>query len=518
MNKPIESWQSQLALLPLPVVVRTKDGVEFDPRAALWAFRTSNKSVSCNFDSLPPVTPVFLHGFKQMMISVAETQQGSGIQNTFSGMLRILRFVAAGHDMPIDSLSFEDLARFALQSVNSSDVLSKLKAFLKRWAKLGYHGVSSGLVSTFPPCRTKPPGQDVATQNPRKGPHDEQEFESILEAVNHALETDVIDLDRALEVRLCAMLGPRPAQMALLKCRDITRDEHGRVIVAMPLIKGKDQATRDEFRSFPLEPTTGDVLWDYSQDVCTAFASLMEDPHDAPLFPQIEQLNEYIFQVGLRYHPTAHLLSKRLLNTLSAAFDSYEATSVRLNGEPIASNARRLRKSFCQRGANEGIDQLTLAHLMGHRTTGSVAVYFTVTDRIRARFSKKIALQMAPLSNAFGAQLRILKDLSDATRPIPASRIPDLRLDQHGHLKWLASCASCGDCNQLRPYVCLSGCASFEPFLDADLEPILDRLISERDGRGQVSLQIAAIRDRAIYGCAQIMLRQRELRAQENSQ
>ena len=518
MNKPTESWQSQLASLPLPAVVRTKDGVEFDPRLALWAFRTSNKKVSCNFDSLPQVTPAFLHGFTQMMISVAETLQGSSIQNVFIDTLQILRDVAAGRDMPIDYLSYEDLARFARQSVNDSGVLSRRKAFLQRWVKLGYHGMASSLVSTFPPCRQKPPGQDVATQEPRKGPHDEQEFDAILEAINHALETDAIYLNRALEVRLCAMLGPRPAQIALLKCCDVTRDKHGRVIVAMPLIKGKDQATRDEFRTFPLEPTTGDVLWDYCQDVRTAFASLLDDPRAAPLFPQTEKLTESQFQAGLAYHPSGTVITTRILRTLSAAFESYQATSVRLNGEPIASSALRLRKSFCQRGANEGIDQLTLAHLMGHRTTQNVGVYFTVTDRIRARFSKKIALQMAPLANAFGAQLRILKDLSEATRPAPASRIPDLRLDQHGHLKWLASCASCGDCRQLRPYACLAGCASFEPFLDADLEPILDRLISERDRRGQVNLQIAAIRDRAIYGCAEIMLRQRELRAQENKQ
>lgn len=517
MNKLDKTWNQQVKELALPSLARTKDGVEFNPQDSLWSFRTNNKIVRCNFDKIQNATPEFIHGFKQIMMKEAETGQGTYIQNCFQFTLRVITHIQLLKGCSIDCLTYEDLALFENQSKENSDLLSKLKSFIKRWAKLGFHGVDNGLIRNFPYCRQMPPGQDVATQDPNKGPHDEQEFESILESINYALETDKIDLDRALEVRLCAMLGSRPAQIALLKCRDVKRDEHGRLTIDVPMIKGKDRATRDEFRKYPIEPTTGEVLWDYCYEIRTAFISLMKDPLDAPLFPQIEQFTESHEQTGLIYHPTATLISHRLSKTLRAAFDCYNVTSARLNGAKINSNARRLRKSFCQRGADEGIDHLTLAHLMGHRDTNNVKVYYSVSDRIRTRFSKKIALDMAPIANAFGAQLRIIKDLSEATRPIASSRIPDMRLDQHGHLKYLASCASCSECKQLRPYACLSGCASFEPFLDAELEPILDRLISERENHGEVGLQIASIRDRAIYGCAQIILRQRQLRDEEQS-
>ena len=76
-------------------------------------------------------------------------------------------------------------------------------------------------------------------------------------------------------------------------------------------------------------------------------------------------------------------------------------------------------------------------------------------------------------------------------------------------------CASCANCSQLRPYACLAGCSSFEPFLDADLESILDRLIADRELGMGTSEKVATIRDRAIYGCAQIILRQRELLAED---
>ena len=516
MSKVEKSWNHQINELPLPQLAHTKDGVEFYPRESTWTFRTSNKIVNCGFEKFENATPEFIHGFKRIMIRTAETGQGTYIQNCFQFTLRIVNHIQSCNNTPIDSLSYEDLALFENHSKENSDILAKMKSFIKRWAKSGIHGVNEGLSKNFPPCRQQPPGRDVATQDPRKGPHDDQEFESILESINFAIEKDKINLDRALEVRLCAILGSRPAQIALLKCRDVKRDEYGRITIDVPLIKGLNQATRDEFRRYPIEPTTGDVLWDYREETRAAFASLMKDSSDAPLFPQIEQITESQKQIGLIYHPTATLISQRLSRTLQTAFDCYKVTSARLNGERVSSNARRLRKSFCQRGADEGIDHLTLAHLMGHRDTNSVKVYFSVSNRIRARFSRKIALDMAPLANAFGAQLRIIKDISEATRPIASSRIPDLRLDQHGHLNYLASCASCSDCKQLRPIACLAGCASFEPFLDADLEPILDRLICEREDRGQKSLQIASIRDRAIYGCAQIIIRQRQLRQGES--
>lgn len=514
MNSSHDKWQFQLAALPLPEVARTKDKVEFDPRSDRWSFRTGGKSVNCNFTNLPPVTPAFLHGFKQVMVGVAETKSGCTITNRFQDVQAILRYTAKQQSGPIDTLTFEELARFSRSSQAYSARLASSRSFLKSWAKLRCHGLPPSLEYEFPSCKRNAYGVAVATQDPRKGPHDDQEFEAVLEAVNYALEKGVIELDRALEVRLTALLGVRPTQVAVTKCCDIKKDEFGRVVFDIPLAKGEDQAARDEFRRFPIEPTTGQVLWDYCQEVRTAFAGILPAPDDAPLFPDVGVVG-VTYAPGLAYHTSSSNMSNRLSKTLKSAFEVFRANSVRLGGESIVANALRFRRSFAQRGADEGIDMFVLAHLMGHRTIGSVKVYFEITDRIRARFSKKIVMQMAPLARAFGSQLRILKDLSEATRPSPASRIPDLRLDEHGHLKWLASCASCANCSQLRPYACLAGCSSFEPFLDADLESILDRLIADRELGMGTSEKVATIRDRAIYGCAQIILRQRELLAED---
>lgn len=509
MNSPNESWQCQLAAQPLPEVVRTRHGVEFEPCSDWWRYKTGNALVSCNFSHLPPVTPAFLHGFKQALISVTERNSGPDTCKCFASIHSVLRFTSRYRDAPIDGLTFEDLARYASTSKSQGHRLYSVRSFIQRWGKTGWHGIEPGLAKNFPSCEEVPKGVAVATQDPRKGPLDNQEFSALLEALNRALEQGSIDIDRALELRLTALLGVRPVQLAKAKVCDVDKDHYGRVVINIPMSKGDDKATRAEFRRFVLEPTTGEVLWGYREEVKAAFVNRLPNPDNAPLFPQYEQSERSADESGMEFHPSASAMTSRIKSNLMLVLANTQ--SVRLRGEVIRAAAKRLRYSFCQRGADEGIDLYTLAHLMCHRTISSVKVYFEVTDRMRARFSRKIAEQMAPIAKVFSDQLRILRDPGEATRPIAAARIPDLRVDQFGNVRWLGSGADCNCCQKKRPLGCVAGCPSFEPFLDADFEGLLNRLLAERAAHVEIDQKIAAIRDTAILGCAQIMLRQREL-------
>lgn len=516
MNSPHDSWQSQLAAQSLPKVVRTKHGVEFDPHSDWWRYKTGNESVGCNFSLLPPVTSAFLHGFKQALIAGAQKNSGARTIACFDGTLAVLRFTSTHRDTPIDGLAFEDLARYASALKAQNHRLHGIKAFLQQWAKRRWHGIEPGLATHFPLCKDRPKGIIVATQDPRKGPLDDQEFNALLDALNRALEQGVIDLDRALELRLTALLGVRPVQLAKAKVRDVNKDKYGQVVIDIPMAKGDDKAIRVESRRFTLEPTTGEVLWDYCEEIKAAFVNRLADPGNTPLFPQFKQRERSADESGMEYHPSSNSMAVRIRENLARLLASTH--SVRLHGEVLRVGAKRLRHSFCQRGADEGVDRYTLAHLMCHRNAESVKVYFEVTDRMRARFSRKIAEQMAPIAKVFADQLRILRDPGEATRPIPTARIPDLRVDQFGNLRWLGSGADCDCCQKKRPVGCVAGCPSFEPFLDSDFEGLLDRLLADRAAHEEIDEKIAAIRDTAILGCAQIMLRQRELITQKSTQ
>lgn len=513
MNLLLDSWQNQLAAQTLPKVVRTKHGVEFDPHSDRWRYKTGNELVSINFSALPPVTQALLNGFKQALIAVIETHSGARTKASFDRTLAVLRFTSHYRNAPIDGLTFEDLARYASASKAHNYRLAEIKAFLQQWAKRRWYGVALDIATHFPPCTQRPKGVIVATQDPRRGSLDDQEFNALLDALNRALEQGIIELDRALELRLTALLGVRPSQLAKAKVCDVSKDKYDRIVIDMPMAKGDDKGTRGESRRFVLEPTTGEVLWEYREEIRAAFANRLPDSSNAPLFPQFAQSKSIEDEYGMEYHPNSDTMAGRIRNNLELVLA--KTHSVRLGGEVLRVAANRLRHSFCQRGADEGIDRYTLAHLMCHRDTASVGIYFEVTDRMRARFSRKIAVQMAPIAKVFADQLRILQDPGEATRPISAARIPDLRVDEFGNLRWLGSGADCSCCQKKRPIGCVAGCPSFEPFLDADFEGLLDRLLADRAAHEDIDEKIAAIRDTAILGCAQIMLRQRELLAQE---
>ncbi|ADI30231.1 site-specific integrase [Methylotenera versatilis] len=507
-----KEWLAQIVDQPLPEAVKSRDGAVFDSRQDHWKYKAIGKDVSCNFTLLPEVTPKFLHGFKQALIDCTINLTGNSVQRSFNDTVNLLRFLKARRESAIDELSFEDFAQWVLSSQSAEKRGAANRSFYQGWARRHYPGMSTEMVHNYPICKQGDIGVAVSIKDPRKGPFDDQEFEALLEGINHGLESGDVELNRALALRIIALLGIRPGQLALIKCCDVSKDKYGRVILRVPLIKGKGQGVRDELRSFPLEPTTGEVLWDHCEAIKAAFSLLLSDTGDAPLFP--EESSDFAtrsYVPGLAYHTTDLIMTKRIIKTMN----KIEAYSVRLGGENIPGSAVRFRRSFAQRGADEGIDIFTLAHLMGHRDAKNVKVYFEITDRIRANFSKKIAFQMAPLARAFDEQLRILSNEAEATRPISVSRIPDLRLDEYGNLKMLASCSSCSQCGLLRPISCYAGCRSFEPWLDADHEAVLDRMLADREQRMEVDERIAKIRDHAILGCAQIVLRCRDILGQE---
>lgn len=156
---------------------------------------------------------------------------------------------------------------------------------------------------------------------------------------------------------------------------------------------------------------------------------------------------------------------------------------------------------------------LVIAELMDHANTRNVEVYAGLTSRIRAQFSRKIAMDMAPLAMAFAG--KIIRNENDATRPGPVSRIIDLRIDRSGSS--MGSCGSHAHCGFLRPIACYAGCYDFEPWLDGPHDVALDYMLARRaELIATTDARIATINDRAILGCAQVILRCRQILAEES--
>lgn len=324
-----KEWLAQIVDQPLPEAVKSRDGAVFDSRQDHWKYKAIGKDVSCNFTLLPEVTPKFLHGFKQALIDCTINLTGNSVQRSFNDTVNLLRFLKARRESAIDELSFEDFAQWVLSSQSAEKRGAANRSFYQGWARRHYPGMSTEMVHNYPICKQGDIGVAVSIKDPRKGPFDDQEFEALLEGINHGLESGDVELNRALALRIIALLGIRPGQLALIKCCDVSKDKYGRVILRVPLIKGKGQGVRDELRSFPLEPTTGEVLWDHCEAIKAAFSLLLSDTGDAPLFP--EESSDFAtrsYVPGLAYHTTDLIMTKRIIKTMN----KIEAYSVRLGG------------------------------------------------------------------------------------------------------------------------------------------------------------------------------------------
>jgi len=175
-------------------------------------------------------------------------------------------------------------------------------------------------------------------------------------------------------------------------------------------------------------------------------------------------------------------------------------------------SAIRFRRTFATRAAEEGWPLLVIAELMDHADTRHVNVYAGLTSRIRAQFSRKIAMDMAPVAMAFAG--KIIRSEGEATRPGPESRIIDLRVDRSGTS--MGNCGSHAYCSFARPVACYAGCYEFEPWLDGPHEAVLDYMLARRAHlMATTGARIATINDRAILGCAQIILRCRQIMVEE---
>jgi len=184
---------------------------------------------------------------------------------------------------------------------------------------------------------------------------------------------------------------------------------------------------------------------------------------------------------------------KRILSGLSA---NSERT-----GEPINITSRRFRQTIGTRAAKEGHGALVIAELLDHSDIQNVSVYVAATPAIIDRIDRAMAMQMAPLAQAFAGKVAARPlglEASDHSRHIRAPGVT-------GDMAAIASCGSHSSCGFLKPIACYT-CANFEPWLDGPHDRVLHHLLDERNRLMRSGdVRIAAINDRTILAVAEVI-------------
>ena len=491
-------------------IARTRGGVLFDPNQERWVIREGHVAVSINFAKLSSLaTSKFLEGLKKTLIWYAETKSLRHVDNMFKRAEHLLRYVSEGGHKIIFQLTNIDLINYhAAQPENQKWYLGSLAGFLKKWHAFGYPGIASEAAKLLNELRLKgnKKGKAVLTLDPYDGPFTEIELEAIQGALNQAYSNSSIAEDEYILAWLFMLLGQRPAQYALLKVCDVSapkvKDGEQIFILSIPRVKQR-KAARLEFKDRLITPQIGKLLYEYALKVKDSFEGVLENPNQAPLFPQSINSNH---PVGMEFHQTASLLSSKLTRIL----DGLEVFSER-TGDLVHITATRFRRTIGTRAAQEGHGELIIAELLDHTDTQNVGIYVQATPEIVERIDRSVAMALAPLAQAFAGE--IISDESEATRGNdPSSRIFDPRIDKTCHP--MGSCGSQGFCAFSAPIACYT-CQSFQAWLDGPHEAVLNHLLSDRERKLAVAdKRIASINDRSILAVADVIRQCQAIKAE----
>lgn len=495
----------------LPERVRTRDGAVFDPRLPRWVYRDVVLNVSLNFNSLEALSEALLASLKSTLVWYAENRSGGHVASLFRSVERFARFVGATTDVPLTSISSAELLNYrsALHADSRECYLGILAVLLKKWHALGLAGVTEDAILFLNQVRLKgnPRGVAVLTMDSHDGPYTDIELTGIQAALNEAYAAGKVDLESYLLAWLFMLLGQRPVQYAALKVCDVAHGgtSDGDIVysIRVPRAKQRHPPLRSQFKDRVLITRIGALLVDYAGQVRSQFVGRLADPGKAPLFPARKAGRS---SRGFEYHVTGDDLRVRLRDALDKLDVRSERTGERVHITPV-----RFRRTVGTRAAEEGFGELIIAELLDHTTTRTVGIYVQATPKIVERIDRAVAMQMAPLAQAFAGVL--IRDESQATRGNdPSSRIVDLRIDRS--VRPMGSCGQHDFCGLAAPIACYT-CKNFQPWLDGPHEAVLGHLLAKREQLlTTTDARIASVNDRTILAVAEVIRRCDEVRAQ----
>lgn len=491
---------------PTARYARTRSGIEFNSDAYLWAYQDGGHDLRLDFRELKGLSDSLMNSAKLVFKWYAENRSSHHLFNLFRRLQHFGRVVASGGNR-LSMIEAADLINYRGSLDKSTEwYLATLFGLLKKWHSLGYPGIPESTILLLKQLKLKgnQKGMAVLTMDPEDGPFTPIEVDALQAALNTAYAKGSVDTASFVLVWLCMLLGQRPLQYAALKVCDVKVEQgtQGNLTytLMMPSAKRRGIEARERLVPRPLVEQFGVVLLEYVEQVRRNFKELIPDVEQAPLFPSEASRKG---TRGYEYHATAKNIGRHLKAILGRLSVQCERT-----GKPVNVSAYRFRRTLGTRAAEEGHGPLVIAGLLDHTDTQNVGVYIASSPAIIERIDRAVALELAPLAQAFAGIIKDDLQSSGGT----ARGIIDLRIDRSG--KAMGECGKHGFCTFSAPIACYT-CGNFEAWVDGPHEAVLGHLIERRNRLlKSADKRMASINDRTILAVAQVVKRCSEINAQ----
>ena len=478
---------------------KTKNGVIFYPNEDIWSITDSNKKIMFSFKL--PFNNKIIFEMKKVLKWYLENNSIRHSENMYWEFKKFTSFLLELSKEPIVAITDIDLINYRahLGSIHEWK-LGALAGFLKKWYEMGFSFITKSAYDYLFETKIKGniKGKAVSIMDPLSGPYTDLEFEAIQTAINNAYTQKKLLTQDFLLIWLFMIYGSRPIQFAQLKIKDVIvihkNNEISELLIKIPRAKNRKQL-RSEFKTRIVPPTLAPLIHTYCQQIKQTFKMLLEDPEEAPLFPN---LNEKDNSGILAYH----LKSSDITLRIKTIFNNLNIFSER-TGEKLCVLPRRFRYTLGTRAASEGHGELIIAEILDHTDIQNASVYIQATPAIIDRLDRAMAIHMAPLAQAFAG--KVIHDKSKAVRSNDKEAdIIDPSLNDTCTPS--GKCGSYGFCNLLSPIACYT-CSSFQAWTDGPHEALLMYLLKERERLLKLTdYRIASINDKTILAVAQVVL------------
>lgn len=374
-----------------PIELVTIEGFPYDASEEVLLIRT--RMCRLIFDMrLPHAGARLRTALRAATVERLASESPERVRGDFLSIRAFIREAAAATGEPVMTLNMRDYGAFlAARAASKPHSVNGLLYSLRRTAPFVGGAMGRSLRDELPfieRIKRKPrPGNAHA---PRDGCRalSKAQYADLAGELGRKLAADEITPEDFVLALLATTLVPRPAQVALLKVRDLVVDcrAGGRPSYRLRItrMKQRGRTAQSSFRLRPIHPELGSLL-DAQGDRARRKA-LAEglDPMDAALFPR--EVSTFVEEAGfpelpgfLR-HSTASDIKRRLLVL------------------GVVSRRSRRTVGTMMRASNRSYRQIGLVL---DNTSRAARIYVDDTPEMIARTEAKLGSVLAPLANLF---------------------------------------------------------------------------------------------------------------------
>ncbi|MDP5799767.1 site-specific integrase [Pseudomonas aeruginosa] len=450
--------------------------------------------------------------FRKVLSYFAKSHSAAHVVNMFYRCKAYLECTSGMAPFDVESL----ISYRSTLDQNTEWYVSVIRGFIRQWQRLGFQGVPSDTTKLLDQWVLKgnPKGFAVKSMCAETGPLTDIEMQGVLAGLVDAFTIGRLSTMSSCCAMIIMMTGRRPAQVSALKLKDVV-EVAGKYWINFPRAKQRGTGWRASFKKYRIIEDLWLLIEQQKTEVIKFFRGMVGEDipgktlGELPLFPV---KNQHVNLAELDSRLSGDFLHvpvtdiKDIMNVVSL---SVSVISER-TGLPMHLNARRFRYTLGTNLAREGKGEYIIAENLDHSDTQNVSVYVDYQPEIVERLNRSVAIQLAPIAQAFRGVL--VTSENEAKR----GNDPSSRISNGGAN--VGSCGSYGFCGALAPIACYT-CAHFQPWINGPHEDVLAGLIEERD---RIALQtgdlkIASVNDRLILAVSDVICRCKAARGEAAS-